>query len=57
MRHLNSRMDPTIGAAGADNVDRLAGDGGEPGLENILHRAAPGLGLPAEKAAAVVFQS
>jgi hypothetical protein len=50
-------MNATIGAAGGRDVDLLAGDRGKRGLDNVLDRTAPRLGLPAEKAAAVVFQS
>jgi hypothetical protein len=50
-------MHAAIGAAGAGHADRLAGDLGERRLERVLHRAAAGLSLPAEKATAVVLES
>jgi len=50
-------MDAAVGAAGRSGGDLCAGDRGEGRLERILDRAAAGLGLPAEEATAVVFQS
>jgi hypothetical protein len=50
-------MDAAIGAAGCGDIDLLAGNRRKRALEDILDRAAAGLGLPAEKAAAVVFES
>jgi hypothetical protein len=49
-------MHPAIGAAGSRGRDSCAGDRSERRLERILNRAAAGLGLPAEEAAAVVFE-
>jgi hypothetical protein len=46
-----------IGPAGAGDGDRRSRDGGKRLLEGILHGTAPGLGLPAEKAAAVVLET
>jgi len=57
VRHLQARMDAAVGAAGRSGGDLCAGDRGEGRLERILDRAAAGLGLPAEEATAVVFQS
>jgi hypothetical protein len=57
MGDLRARMHAAVGAAGAGHGDRFTGDGGERLLEDILDRAAAGLRLPAEKAAAVVLQS
>ncbi len=55
--HLRAGVNAAIGASGGRYCDRLAGDCGQRSLERILHRAAARLGLPAEKAAAVVLQS
>jgi hypothetical protein len=52
---LDARVHAAICAARRRGGDRSAGDRGERGLERILHRAAAGLRLPAEKAAAVVL--
>ena len=57
MRDLHAGMNAAIGAAGAGDIDLLAGDRGERALENVLDRTAARLGLPAQKAAAVVLQS
>jgi len=46
-----------VGATRAGQLDRGSGDRGEGRLQRILDRAAAGLGLPAEEAAAVVLQS
>ena len=50
-------MDAAVGAPGGGHADRFAGDRGERIFEGVLHCAATGLGLPAEKAAAVVLES
>jgi len=50
-------MHAAIGSAGAGDADRRAGDLGKSGLERVLYRAAAWLGLPAEKATAVVLES
>ena len=47
-------MHAGIGAAGAGHMHRRAFDGGEHGLELALHRALPGLALPAGEVRAVV---
>ena len=57
MRHLRARVHATVGAAGGSHADRLAGDRSERRFEHVLYRAAARLGLPAEKAAAVVLES
>jgi hypothetical protein len=57
MRDLLARMDTAIGTAGGSYADGLARDRGERGFERVLDAAASGLGLPAEKAAAVVLES
>src|SRR5207253_10529347 len=57
MRHLRARVHAAVGAAGGSHADRLAGDRSEGRFENVLYRAAARLGLPAEKAAAVVLES
>jgi len=50
-------MHAAIGSARAGDADRRAGDLGKGGLERILDRTAAWLGLPAEKATAVVLES
>jgi hypothetical protein len=50
-------MDPAVGPAGGGHAYRSGRDRGERALQRILHRAAARLGLPAEEAAAVVFES
>jgi hypothetical protein len=55
--HLSLGVDAAVGAAGRVCGDRRARDGGEAPFEDILHRAAAGLRLPAEKTAAVVLES
>jgi hypothetical protein len=50
-------MDAAIGAPGGGGAARLAGNGGEPPFQRILRGTTARLRLPAEKAAAVVFQS
>jgi hypothetical protein len=50
-------MHAAIGSAGAGDADRAACDLGKGRLERILDRAAAWLGLPAEKATAVVLES
>jgi hypothetical protein len=57
VQHLAARMHAAIGSARAGDADRRAGDLGKGGLERILHRTAAWLGLPAEKATAVVLES
>jgi hypothetical protein len=57
MHDLLARVHAAIGPAGADHGQGFAGDRGKRGLEGVLHRAPAGLRLPAEKAAAVVFES
>jgi hypothetical protein len=57
MHDLRARVHAAVGPARAGHVHWLAGDLGEGRLERVLHRAAAGLGLPAEKAAAVVLES
>jgi hypothetical protein len=49
-------MDATIRSSCSNNLNSRSGNAGERGLEGILDRAAAGLGLPAEEAAAVVFE-
>jgi hypothetical protein len=50
-------MHAAIGSAGAGDADPRAGDLGQGRLERILDGAAAWLGLPAEKATAVVLES
>jgi hypothetical protein len=50
-------MHAAIGAAGGGGGDLRIGDSPERSLERILHRAAAGLGLPAEEATTVVLES
>jgi hypothetical protein len=57
MHDLLARMHAAIGPPGAGHGHGFAGDGGKRGLDGVLHRAPAGLRLPAEKAAAVVFES
>jgi hypothetical protein len=57
MHHLLARMHPAVGAPGADRGDGLAGDPFERRFEHVLNGAAARLGLPAEQAAAVIFDS
>jgi hypothetical protein len=54
---LQAGVHATVGASGARQLYGAAGNRGERRLERILHRAAAGLGLPAEEATAVVLQS
>ena len=54
---LHPRVHAAVGAACAGGGNLGSGDRGQRGLERILHRAAAGLRLPAEEAAAVVFES
>jgi hypothetical protein len=49
-------MDAAIGAPRGGGGHLCAGNRGEGRLKSILDGAAAGLGLPAEKAAAVVFE-
>jgi hypothetical protein len=56
MHYLLARMHTAIGAAGGSHAERLARDRGKRSLERILHAAAARLGLPAQKAAAVVLE-
>ena len=55
MGDLAERMDAGIGAPGALDRDRLAGEGGDRLLDRLLHRAAVLLALPADIGAAVIF--
>jgi hypothetical protein len=55
--HLTPRVDAAIGAASGVSGERCAGNSGEPYFQNILHRTAAGLRLPAQKTAAVVLES
>ncbi len=57
MRHLLARVDAAVGAASGSDAEGFAGDRGKRSFEHVLHRAAARLGLPAEKAAAVVLES
>jgi hypothetical protein len=50
-------MDAAVGPACSGDRDRRAGDPGERRFERVLDAAAAGLGLPAQKAAAVVFEA
>ena len=52
--HLRGGMHAGVGAAGPGDVHRRAFDGGEHRLELALHRALPGLALPAGEVRAVV---
>jgi hypothetical protein len=54
---LRAGMDTAIGAASAGDADCLAGDCGEGRFQDVLDCTAARLGLPAEKAAAVVLES
>jgi hypothetical protein len=55
--YLHAGVDAAIGSAGAGDADRGTSDRSYRGFQRVLHRAAAGLGLPAEKATAVVLQS
>jgi hypothetical protein len=57
MHHLAARVDAAIRAAGARNGDGLSRDRCKRCFERVLHGPAPGLGLPPEKPAAVVFDA
>jgi len=57
MGDLAARMHASIGPSCAGHGNRRTGNRREGLLESILHRAAPGLGLPAEKAATVVLEA
>jgi hypothetical protein len=50
-------MHAAVGAARRGDADRLAGDRRERGLHRVLDGAAARLRLPAEEAAAVVFDA
>src|SRR4051812_16026066 len=54
---LRPGMHAAVGPARASHVDDLAGDLAKRGFKCILHSAAAGLRLPAEKAATVVLES
>jgi hypothetical protein len=54
---LRPGVHAAIGPAGGGDADRIAGDRRERRLERILDGAAARLRLPAEKAAAVVFDA
>ena len=55
MRHLVGRVNAGIGAPGAMNPHRLAGEALDRLLDGLLHRAAVELPLPARKRRAVIF--
>jgi hypothetical protein len=57
VHYLPAGVDAAIGPARGRHADRLAGDPGQRLLERILHGAAARLRLPAEEAAAVVFDA
>jgi hypothetical protein len=50
-------MHPAVGAARGGEADGLSGDLRQSGFDRVLDRAAARLGLPAEKAAAVVLDA
>ena len=54
-RDLAAGVDPRVGAARDGQLDRLAQDRLEGGLQLPLHRAQPGLPRPAREPGAVVF--
>jgi hypothetical protein len=54
---LQPRVHPAVGPPGRGHAHGSAGDRRQSRLERVLHRAAARLGLPAEKAAAVVFDA
>jgi hypothetical protein len=54
---LRASVHAAVGAAGGGQRDRLASDGGERSLKDVLDCATARLRLPAEEAAAVVLQS
>jgi len=54
-RHLAERVDAGVGAAGDSQLDRLAQDRRQGGLQLPLHGSQPGLARPAAEAGAVVF--
>lgn len=53
--HLAGGVDAGVGAAGADDSDRLLGEALRRSLKLSLHRASLGLNLKAEKVGAVVL--
>jgi hypothetical protein len=57
VHYLLAGMHAAVSPSGAGYCHRRAGDGAYRRLERVLHRAASGLGLPAEEAAAVVLES
>jgi hypothetical protein len=57
MHYLRASVHAAVGPARASHIYWFTGDLGECGFEGVLHRAATGLGLPAEKAAPVVLES
>jgi hypothetical protein len=57
VHHLQPGVDAAVGSSGTGDIDRFAGDPGERTLKGILHRAAAGLGLPAEEPTAVVLEA
>src|SRR5207249_11280153 len=56
MDALAERMDPGVGPAGGLRVYGLAAEGEDRLLQRLLHRRAVLLALPADEAAAVIFQ-
>ena len=57
MDDLGPRVHAAVGASGGRHADRGTRNRRKRGLEGVLHRTAAGLGLPAEKAATVVFET
>jgi hypothetical protein len=57
MHYLGAGMHAAIGAARRGHADGAAGDARQRGLQRVLNAAAARLRLPAEEAAAVVFDA
>jgi hypothetical protein len=57
MHDLRARVHPAVGPARASDADFFTGDLREGVFYGVLYCAAAGLGLPAEKTAAVVLES
>jgi len=57
MRHLLARVDAAVGAAGGVTLRDSLAIAASAASSTSCHRAADPLGLPAEKAAAVVLES
>jgi hypothetical protein len=57
MHHLRARMHAAVGAARAGDAHRCIGNARQRRFERVLHGAAARLRLPAEEAAAVVFDA